>query len=79
MNNGGRVGSGKIQGPTGKCRLIFSTKESSEEAVLQEDVLTKIFYPEKFLNTPKVTATGKNCICLGCQMVSSSFFFMLSI
>lgn len=77
MNNGGRVGSGKIQGPTGKCRLIFSTKESSEEAVLQEDVPTKTFYPEKFLNTPKVIATGKNCISLGCQKVS--FFFMLSI
>ena len=51
VNNGGEGGSGKIQRPTGKCRLIFSTKESSEEAVLQEEVLTKAFYPEKLMNT----------------------------
>ena len=52
VNNGGRVGSGKIQGPTGKCRLIFSTKESSEGAALQDGVLTKAFHPEKLMNTP---------------------------
>lgn len=52
MNSDGRVGSGKIQGPTGKWRLLFSTKESSEGAVLLDDLGTKDFYPEKFMNAP---------------------------
>lgn len=31
---------------------IFSTKESSEEAVLQDGLLTKAFHGGKFINTP---------------------------
>lgn len=45
------MGSGRIQGPVGKCRPIFSTKESS---VLQDHfLLTKNnFYPGKLMNSP---------------------------
>lgn len=53
MNNGGKVGIDRIQGPTGKCRPIFSTKESSERSVLQDNhLLTQVFYSGKLMNTP---------------------------
>lgn len=73
VSNGGRVGSGKIQGPTGKCRFMFSTKESSKRAVLQEDVLTKDFYPVKFRNTPIGHSHGEELYIPG---ASEGFIFL---